>query len=221
MSPDRHNHHIVVIPDSGNRGHGATGLSRYLAGLRLESHVFQYAWREWTIDRAAVMLATFVDVNVVEHDSVRSVSLVGLGVGSLVLRYFLTHYELLPARRCIIVADPYHGSDAYRSRRAGWLARWRYGAALPQLMEGPGGFPANCGVPPIPFGVLVTGTVLPEGVGRVQDATVAESIYTAPQLLAQARDVHCERSSCARAVHKAHVRDLISTFLLHGWFVEN
>jgi hypothetical protein len=221
MSPDRHNHHIVIIPDLGDPRHGAGALSHYLSGLRLPTHVFAYAWREWTIDRAALMLATFVDCEVIEGDDVRSVSLVGLGVGSLILRYFLSHYELLPARRCVIVADPFHPSDTYRSKRSGWLARWRYGAMLPQLVEGPGGFPSNCGVPPIPFGVMVTGVALPEGTDRYDNEFVSDSIYTPRHLLAKARDVQYEPTRCTRAPRKAHVCDLVGTFLLHGWFVEN
>jgi hypothetical protein len=221
MSPDRHNHHIVVIPDIRDTGSGVGALARYLTGLHLQPHVFTYARREWTIDRAALMLATFVDCDVIEGDSVRSVSLVGLGVGSLILRYFLTHYELLPARRCIIVADPMHRSDVYRIRRVGWLARRRYGAVLPQLAEGPAGFPANCGLPPIPFGALVTGVTLAEGIDRFDNPHVADSIYTSPALLGKARDVLYEPTRCIRAPRTSRVCDLIGTFLLHGWFVEN
>jgi len=220
MCPDKHNHHVVIVPGLGDGGGRGGLLAKRLEREGMSTHIFRYPVREWKIDRAALMLATFVDTEVLQGDSARSVSFVGSGTGSLVERYYLSHYEVLPARRCVIVANPFHASDKYRRKEIGWLGRWRFGMVLPQLAEGPRGFPTHCGVPPIPFGVVITGTRLPPNGDRRDNAFIRESIYTPRYVLREARDVVYVNVSCPRAVGNEHVKEFISTFLQHGWFTQ-
>jgi len=214
VSPDRKRHHVVVIPGLGDAQASIRALAAHVEQLGMPVHVFTYPMKEWTIDRAALVLASYVEREVLQGDSICSVSFVGTGTGSLVQRYYLTHYEILPARRCVIVADLFHASDRHRGRRLGWLAKRRYGVALSQLAEGPEGFPIHCGVPPIPFGVIVTGA------RQAPDMHETRSIYAPAALLQAARAVTHMRAACRIALRTPQVRELISTFLLHGWFTE-
>lgn len=212
MSPDRKKHHIVVIPGLGDTLAVLRPLFTHLENLSLPTHHFTYPAKEWTIDRAALVLASFVEREIFQTDPASSVSFVGIGTGSLVERYYLTHYEVLPARRCLIVTDLYHPSDRYRGKRPTWLAKYRFGVPLSQLTEGPDGFPGHCGVPPIPFGVLLTGTLV------VPSPQENRSIYAPPALLQAARAVTHVELPYRRALKTPHTLELISTFLLHGWF---
>jgi len=221
MSPDKHNHHIVIIPGLNNPGKPGLSLAQRVESDGMNPHMFRYPCREWTIDRAALMLATFVDTQVLEEDPSRSVSFVGFGTGSLIMRYFITHYELLPARRCIIIADPFHATDKYRKKSIGWWGHYRYGALVDQLAAGPRGFPSNCGTPPIPFGVIITDTDLGQGMNARSNEIVRDSIYTPPVLLRAAHDVVYHPVSCTRRKAAPAVNEFVSTFLQHGWFKEN
>lgn len=221
MSPERHNHHIVIIPGLNDTGKRCTSLAQRVESDDMNPHVFRYPSREWTIDRAALMLATYVDTKVMESDPSRSVSFVGFGTGSLIMRYFITHYELLPARRCIIIADPFHATDKYRKKTISWWGHYRYGTIINQLSEGPRGFPSNCGNPPIPFGVIITNSSLGQKMEPLNNKIVRDSIYTQPALLRAAHDVvYCDVSCASRKAAPA-VNEFVSTFLQHGWFKEN
>lgn len=221
MNTEKHSHHIVIIPGLNDTGKPANSLAQYVESDGMIPHVFRYPSREWTIDRTALMLATYVDTEVLENDTSRSVSFVGYGTGSLVMRYFITHYELLPARRCIVVANPFHATDKYRDKSIGWWGRYRYGTVVDQLADGPKGFPSNCGIPPIPFGVIITGEKLADGVAVRDNDMVHNSIYTPPELLKAAHDVVYHPFSCTGMKGTPALNEFVSTFLQHGWFREN
>jgi hypothetical protein len=221
MSPDRNNHHIVIIPGLNDTGRRCTSLARRVESDGMNPHVFRYPCRDWTIDRTALMLATYVDTKVLEDDHSRSISFVGFGTGSLIMRYYITHYELLPARRCIIIADPFHATDKYRKKKIGWWGQYRFGTIIKQLAGGPRGFSSNCGTPPIPFGVIITNSTLDHERNRLNNEIVRDSIYTAPVLLRAAHDVVYHHVSCASRKATPVVNEFVSTFLQHGWFKES
>ena len=212
---DKQNHHIVIIPGILT-GKKAGVLAKKLVAENFRVHLFHYPVKEWNIDRAALMLAAFVDMEVLKDDPINSVSFIGCGTGSLVERYYLSHYEVLPARRCIIIADPIHSSDKYRKKKIGWLGNKKFGTPLAQLAQGPGGFPKNCGNPPIPFGVIVTGVKIPENKSLIQN-----SIYTHTELLKVARDSVYVQKKCNSAIVSNLVVKYIVDFLNHGWFEQN
>ena len=218
MSVDKHNHHTVIIPSLNDKGKLGILLKQRIIAEDMPGHLFTYPCREWTIDRAALMLATYVDTQILGEETGRSVSFVGYGTGSLIMRYFLTHYELLPARRCIIVADPQHPADRYRSRKPGRWAHHRYGPVIDQLAQGPQGFPANCGIPPIPFGVIVTGVSYTADMDRISNSKTADSLYTPEDVLRAARDVVYVAQSCRTKKAASELETYISSFLHHGWF---
>jgi hypothetical protein len=210
----------VLVPGVDDTPARLAPLKTCIEQEGMRAHVFEYPAREWTIDRASLTLATFVERDVLGGAATHSVSFVGFGTGSLVERFYLTHYEILPARRCIIVADPQHPSDKYRTHKAGWLGRRRYGALLQQLAEGPLGFASRCGQPPIPYGVIVTATVLAPAMDKRDNQVVANSLYTPPALLTGARDVAYVATKCDRYARDAAAMTLITTFLQHGWFTQ-
>ncbi len=212
---DKQNHHIVIIPGILT-GKKAGVLAKKLVAENFRVHLFHYPVKEWNIDRAALMLAAFVDMEVLKDNPVNSVSFIGCGTGSLVERYYLSHYEVLPARRCIIIADPFHPSDKFRKKKPSWLGIKRFGIPLAQLSQGPGGFPKNCGNPPIPFGVIVTGIKNQENKSLINN-----SIYTHNNLLKIARDSIFVQKKCSKAIVSNLVIKHIVDFLNHGWFEKN
>jgi len=220
VSTDRRNHHIVLVPGIDDV---LARMALIKAGIEqhgMRAHVFEYPVRDWTIDRASLTLAAFVERDVLGGEKTHSVSFVGFGTGSLVERFYLTHYEILPARRCVIVADPQHPSDKYRTHKPGWLGRRRYGALLQQLAEGPAGFATRCGLPPIPYGVIVTSTALAPAMDKFDNQVVAASLYTPPAVLRGARDVAYVAVKCDHLTRDTAAMALITTFLQHGWFTQ-
>ena len=221
MSTDKHNHHVVIVSgfsDSGNRN---KIIANSLEDTGLIPHIYKYPAKEWTIDRAAMMLGVFIDTEIVKNETNIAVSFLSYELGSLVTRYYVSHYKLLPARRCIIIADPFHPSDKYRNKKIGWLGRHRYGMPLTQLAEGPRGFPTYCGIPPIPFGVIVTGTKEPKKGGKYNNQEIHDSLYVPRYMLKEAREVIYTPRTCKKALAIKPVLNLATTFLQHGWFKEN
>lgn len=221
MTLERKNHHVVITPGVSTPASQFEPLVQALKREGMVGQVFIYPAREWTVDRAALTLATFVERDVIAGDTTRSISFVGVGTGSLITRFYLTHYEILPARRCVLVADPQHPSDKYRSRKAGWLARRRYGALLQQLADGPDAFSERCGQPPIPYGVIVTGLTLAPDMNKLDNTVIVNSMYTPPALLRAARDVIYCPVKAERIARERVTQVLVSSFLQHGGFTRD
>ena len=196
------------------------GIVAELQQAALTSHVFEYPAKEWAIDRAALMLASYVEKEVLHAEAGRSVSIVGVGTGILVARCYLSHYEILPARRCVLVASPRHPMDKYRKVSPGWLGRWRFGAIASQMQKLADDVTGMCGKPPVPYGVIVTGTSLDAGMDKCDSQKVAGSLYTPPALLKGARAVIYDATPMPRAVDAKRVQEYVSAFLQHGWFVQ-
>ncbi|GEM_PF-1262127 len=215
---DKQTHHVVIIPGILTEKKAGSLAKKLVVAEGFHVHLFHYPVKEWTIDRAALMLAAFVDMEVLKDDPANSVSFIGCGTGSLVERYYLSHYEVLPARRCIIIADPFHPSDKYRGKKIGWLGMKKFGIPLAQLVQGPAGFPKNCGNPPIPFGVIVSGTKLTDIKDKSNKKFINNSIYTNSELLNVARDVISVPKKCNSAIASNSVIKHIVDFLNHGWF---
>ncbi len=221
MSPDKHNHHVIIVPGFSASANRIKTIANFLEENGLIPHVFKYPAKEWTIDRAAMMLGVFVDTEIVEGRENIAVSFLSYELGSLVMRYYVSHYKLLPARRCLIIADPFHPSDKYRKKKIGWLGRYRYGTPLTQLAEGPHGFPTFCGIPPIPFGVIVTGTKTPKKGGVYNNQEIHDSLYVPRYMLKEAREVIYTPPTCKKALGVKPMLALATSFLKHGWFKGN
>ena len=183
-------------------------------------HVFDFPVKEWRIDRAAMMLGVFVDTEIIQDRSNVAVSFFAYELGSLVMRYYVSHYKLLPARRCLIVADPLHPSDKYRYKKIGLIGKWRFGAPLAQIAEGPRGFPTHCGIPPLPFGVVVTGTPFPKKGGKINNKEIHDSIYVPRYMVKEAREVIYTPLPCKTTLKTKPAIDMAVSFLEHGYFKE-
>ncbi len=221
MSLDKHNHHVIIVSGFCDSGKRNKIIANSLEEAGLVPHVFKYSVKEWTIDRAAMMLGVFVDTEIVKDETNIAVSFLSYEFGSLVTRYYVSHYKLLPARRCLIISDPFHKSDKYRNKKIGWLGHYRYGVPLTQLAEGPHGFPTFCGIPPIPFGVIVTGTKAPRKGGIYNNQEIHDSLYVPRYMLKEAREVIYTPLTCKKALTIKPVLNLATSFLQHGWFKGN
>ena len=213
---DRHNHHVIIVP--GFKDFGNKKLINSIERFGMIPHVFEYPVKEWKIDRAAMMLGVFVDTKIVQDRNNIAVSFLGYELGSLVMRYYISHYKLLPARRCLIIADPFHPSDKYRYKKIGWFAKYKYGVPITQIAEGPHGFPTHCGIPPLPFGVVVTGTQLPKKGGKINNKEIHNSIYVPRYMVKEAREVIYTPLPCKTAMKTKPAINTAVSFLEHGYF---
>ena len=218
MCPDKLNHHVVIIPGLSDTGNWSSVLSKKLESEGMATHFFRYPVKEWTIDRAALMLAAYVETHVVCKETFIAVSFVGYGTGSLVERYYISHYKISPARRCVIISDPFHPSDKYRDKKLNWLGKLRFGASLKQLTEGTRGFPTHCGIPPIPFGVIVTGVKKHTKKNKLNNPAIQNSIYAPRYMLKEANDILYTEPSCKNALSNNEIIENTINFLQHGCF---
>ena len=98
-------------------------------------------------------------------------------MGGLVLRYALTHFEMPPIRRAVLIAPPNQGSATARAFKGFFLYRWIFGSkAARQLAEDPPGIFEAAGVPTsIEMGILAGSTrfrLYPVKLGKPNDAVV-------------------------------------------------
>ncbi len=218
-------HHVVIIPGFSVTPKTLRSLAQWCSGAGMTPHIFDFSVRERTIHRAALELATFVDLEVLHKNeaeqSTCSVSFIACEYGTLVTRYFLSHYELLPARRCVLITDPWHPADAYRNKKIGVIGKRRFGVPLKQIAGGPHGFASNCDCPPVPFGVIVTNTDADKVKNPEKNKEILGSIFASPFLLRHAQDIQYVNKPCARALKRPEIHDYIGAFLTHGWFNEN
>ena len=221
MPLNKHNHHVVIVSGFCDSGRRNKIISNSLEEIGLIPHIFKYPAKEWSIDRAALMLGVFVDTEIVKNETNIAISFLSYELGSLVTRYYVSHYKLLPARRCVIIADPFHSSDKYRNKKIGWLGRRRYGVPLMQIAEGPRGFPTYCGIPPIPFGVIVSGTKTPQKGGIYNNQAIHDSLYVPRYMLKEAQEVIYTPLSCKKALTIKPVLNMATKFIQQGWFKEN
>lgn len=218
-------HHVVIIPGFSVTPKKLRPLSQWCVKAGIVPHIFDFPVKEITVHHAALDLATFVDLNVLQTNEKEprscSVSFIACEYGTLVTRYFLSHYELPPARRCVLITDPWHPTDAYRNKKIGVIGKRRFGVPLTQIAEGPHGFASNCDCPPVPFGVLVTNTDAEKVKNPEKNKIILGSVFASPFLLRHAQDIQYVNKPCMRAVKNPEIHDYIGAFLTHGWFKEN
>ncbi|MBI4600937.1 MAG: hypothetical protein HY721_03165 [Planctomycetes bacterium] len=101
-------------------------------------------------------------------------------MGGLVLRYALTHFQMPPIRRAVMLVPPNQGSATARFFQRLFLYRWVFGAkAGGQLAAEPPGIFAEAGVPEgVEIGIIagdVPWKLYPSGLERPHDGVVAVS----------------------------------------------
>ena len=103
---------------------------------------------------------------------------------------------------------------------SGWFGRKRFGTIASQIKGLPDDATGMCGKPPIPYGVIVTGTTLDPGMDKCDNPNVAGSFFTSPALLKGARAIMYDPVAMPRAAAEKRVQTYIAAFLQHGWFVQ-
>jgi triacylglycerol lipase len=113
-----------------------------------------YPSRDDTIEEHAAKLDRLVR----SIHSNRTIHFVGFSLGGLVVRYYLTHYELPPAGRFVMIAPPNHGSERADQLYPYRWFRWLYGThSTEQLCASNRQFYEEMGRPPIEFGIIAGG----------------------------------------------------------------
>jgi triacylglycerol lipase len=148
---------------------------------------------EWALEREGYHVVNWGypsrDCTIEEHAAkldrlVRSINgkptihFVGFSLGSLVIRYYLTHYGLPQAGRFVMIAPPNHGSErADQLYHYRWF-RWLYGTrSTDQLRASNRKFYEELGRPSIEFGIIAGGRGDDRGFSRLfggdNDGTVS------------------------------------------------
>lgn len=137
-----------------------TPMSMKIIELRLEKEGFDvlnygYHSRQKIIENHAKDLAEFLQTQ--EFEPTDTVHFVTHSMGSLVARYFLSHYKLNHAGRFVMIAPPNQGSSMadYLSEKK-WY-RWIWGAPAEQFLTADSSFAKNAGIPPREFGIIAGG----------------------------------------------------------------
>jgi triacylglycerol lipase len=110
-----------------------------------------YPARSRLIEEHASQLAALVR----SVDGLGPIHFVGFSLGGLVIRYYLTHYEMPRAGRLVMIASPNLGTakvDVYYAR--GWFRRLYGTKAMAQLRAANRRFFEEMGVPRVEFGVI-------------------------------------------------------------------
>jgi triacylglycerol lipase len=122
-----------------------------------------YPSREYAIEEHAAKLDRLVR----SINSDRTIHFVGFSLGSLVIRYFLTHYDLPHPGRFVMIAPPNHGSERADQLYPYRWFRWLYGTrSTEQLCASNRRFYEELGRPPIEFGIIAGGRGNDRGFSR-------------------------------------------------------
>jgi len=113
-----------------------------------------YASTSQTIEEIARQLD-----NVVKREKKDvTIHFVGFSLGSIVARYYLTHYPLANAGRFVMIAPPNHGSPMADTVYGYTWLRWLFGSkAIRQLRVVNKEFFDSMGIPPCEFGIIAGG----------------------------------------------------------------
>ena len=105
-------------------------------------------------------------VQSLDHD--QRIHFVGFSLGSIVIRYYLTHYEVDNAGRFVMIAPPNQGSEiADLLYPYGWFG-FLYGTkSMTQLRASNQVFFEAMGTPPVPFGIIAGGRGDAKGRSRI------------------------------------------------------
>ncbi len=95
-------------------------------------------------------------VKSIDHD--QTIHFVGFSLGSIVIRYYLTHYPVNNINRFVMIAPPNHGSEMVNHLYPYKWFQWLYGTkSVWQLSTRDQRFFEECGIPPVEFGIIAGG----------------------------------------------------------------
>lgn len=174
-----------------------------------------YSGREQTVEEAAADLAQVVR----EGDPSVKVHFVGFSLGSLIIRYYLSHDPPANAGRFVMIAPPNHGSERadllYPYR---WF-RFLYGEkAITQLLASNHSFYARIGVPSVPFGIIAGARCDGNGLSRDLPGDDDGAVSLQSARLEAAADFYVVRGQHTALLFEQETADQVVAFLSSGQF---
>ena len=84
-----------------------------------------------------------------------TVHFVGFSLGTIIIRYYLSHYHVKNLGRFVMLAPPNHGSEKAETLYQYWWFRLLYGSkSIKQLFASNKQFFRQCGIPSCTFGII-------------------------------------------------------------------
>jgi pimeloyl-ACP methyl ester carboxylesterase len=174
-----------------------------------------YASRKKMVEEAAADLAQVVR----QMDPSSKIHFVGFSLGSIVIRYYLSHSPPGNAGRFVMIAPPNHGSElADTLYRYGWF-RFLYGdKAITQLRGSNHAFYEGVGIPSVPFGIIAGGLCNGRGLSRDLPGDDDGSVSLHSARLEGAADFFVIRGQHTGLLLKQETADQVVAFLSSGQF---
>ncbi len=144
---------------------------------------------------------------------------VGFSLGSIITRYYLSHYPLQNCGRFVMIAPPNHGSEVAEALYDFKWFQWIYGTkAIQQLKSDNSDFFEKCGVPPCEFGIIVGGKGDGEGYSSILPGDDDGSVSFESTQLTGAQDVVQVKSRHTILLFRKKTIEHILSFLSQGRF---
>jgi pimeloyl-ACP methyl ester carboxylesterase len=174
-----------------------------------------YASRGKMVEEAAADLAEQVR----SLNSSSKIHFVGFSLGSIIIRYYLSHTPPENAGRFVMIAPPNHGSElADTLYPYGWF-RFLYGdKAITQLLASNRAFYSEVGIPTVPFGIIAGGLCNGKGLSRNLPGDDDGSVSLQSARLEGAADFFIIRGQHTGLLLEQETADQVVSFLASGQF---
>lgn len=174
-----------------------------------------YLSREKMVEEAAADLAEQVR----QLDPSSKVHFVGFSLGSIIIRYYLSHNPPENAGRFVMIAPPNHGSELADTLYPYWWFRFLYGnKAITQLLASNRSFYAEIGIPSVPFGIIAGGRCNGKGLSRDLPGDDDGSVSLQSARLEEAADFFVIRRQHTTLLLGQETADQVVAFLSTGQF---
>lgn len=174
-----------------------------------------YSGREKMVEEAAADLAEQVR----SLNSSSKVHFVGFSLGSIVIRYHLSHNPPENAGRFVMIAPPNHGSELADTLYPYWWFRFLYGnKAIIQLLSSNRAFYEDAGIPSVPFGIIAGGLCNGKGLSRTLPGDDDGSVSLQSARLEGAADFFIIRGQHTALLLEQETADQVVAFLSTGQF---
>jgi pimeloyl-ACP methyl ester carboxylesterase len=174
-----------------------------------------YASREKMVEEAAADLAEQVR----NLPALSKIHFVGFSLGSIVIRYYLSHTPPENAGRFVMVAPPNHGSELADTLYPYWWFRFLYGdKAITQLLASNRTFYSEVGIPSVPFGIIAGGLCNGKGLSRTLPGDDDGSVSLQSARLEGAADFLIIRGQHTGLLLEQETADQVVAFLSVGKF---
>ncbi|MBI1882746.1 MAG: hypothetical protein HYS08_00865 [Chlamydiae bacterium] len=174
-----------------------------------------YPSRQGTIEEHAAALNKFIKT----LDNRQTLHFVGFSLGSIIIRYYLTHYSIKNMGRFVMIAPPNHGSERVdRLYQYQWF-RWLYGTkSVWQLRASNTDFFKECGIPPVEFGIIAGSRENRIGRSRIFPGDNDGTVSVESTCLPEAKDMLKLNYPHTLLVFASETKDYVVNFLKSGRF---